>query len=179
MQTGLLLDSCDKRRSPKIKITSDQLRPTKPTSTPTKRPPSCAFSFQSAKPMCLPSKWQMIRRPGISIGICPEEHVWNRLSSLPDKIGTTFICPMMADMGVPPGAFESVMTPSSQVPRWLTMSMASPPSTSIYQSTHNLSASSIGISQAHRRTESSSSSNTMTGTRPYRPIIDGSLKGLE
>ena len=178
-QTEPLLDSYDKRRRSDIKITSEQLRPTKPPSTPKKRLPSCAFSFQSVKPMFLPSQWQMIQIPGLSKGIYPEEHVWDRLSLLPDKSSTTFRGRMMADISVPPGACKSVMTTSSQAPRRLTMSMASSPSTSIYQSTQKLPAVSRGTNQTHQRTESSSSSTSMTGTRPYRPIIDGSLRNLE
>lgn len=175
MQIGPLLGPSDKRQGPRIHITSDQLRHTRPPCTPTRRPPSCAFSFQSGMPM----RMQVIEIPGLSQGINPEEHVWNQLSSLPDKSCTAHIRPMVAGMRGPLGACGTISTTSNQSPRRLSMSVASSPPTSMYQSTPHLSGSPIGSIQAHRRTESCSSSTTMSSTRPHRPIIDGSLKGLE
>lgn len=174
-QTGTLLGPSDKRQGPEIHISSDQLRHTRPQSTPTRRPPSCMFGFQRRRPM----RTQMIQVPGLSHGICPEEHVWNQLTSLPDKTCGGYLCPPAGGMSEPLGACRTFSTTSNHSPRRLSISSASSPSTSMYQSTPILFPSLIGDSQASRMTESCSSSPAMSSTRPYRPIIDGSLKGLE
>lgn len=174
MQTGSLLGPSNKRQGPQIQITSDQLRHPRTQSTPTRRPPSRAFSFQSGMPM----RMKVIEIPGLSHGINPQEHVWNRLSSLSDETCTNYMCPMVAGMSEPLSACGTPSTTSSQSPRLLTQTTSSPP-TNMYQSTPPLSATPIGSFQAHRSIESCSSSPAMSSSRFHRPIIDGSLKGLE
>jgi hypothetical protein len=179
MQTGLLLVPSEKRLGPRINITSDQLRPTRSPSTPTRRPPLCAFDFQGGKPMRIRSQWEVIKIPGLSHGVYPEEHVWNRLGSLSDKSYNTYMCPGMPWMSLPPGIGGTFSTPSSQTSRPLSMSISSSVPLSMYQSTPNVPANSTEIGLTHRRTESHTSSTTTSSTRPHRPIIDGSLKCIE
>lgn len=179
MQTGLLLVPSEKRLGPRINITSDQLRPSRSPSTPTRRPPLFALNFQGGNPMRIRSQWEVINIPGISHGVYPEEHVWNRLGLLSDKSYTTYICPTVPGMRSPPSICRTLSTASSQTSRPLSMSISSSVPLSMYQPTPDMSTHSTGSGPTHRRTESYTSGTTTSSTRPHRPIIDGSLKGIE
>ena len=174
-QTGPLLSPSDKRQGPRIDITSDQLRRTRQQFTSTRRLPSCALSFQSGTPM----RTQVIRIPGLSHGINPEEHVRNRLSSLSDETCANYMYSMIVGMSDPLDACGTFSTTSIQSSRRQSMSTTSSPPPSMYESTPHLFPRPSGGMPAHRCTESSSSSPTTSSSRPHRPIIDGSLKGLE
>lgn len=171
MQTGLLLGPSDKRLGPYIHITSNKLQRTRSQSTPTRRPQFSRFVFQSGMPM----RADVIDIPGLSHPVNAAEHVWHQLSSISDAYCTNDIYPMAAGVSEPLDPCETLNQSMRQFP----LSIDASPSTSMYQPVLPSVASPTGSIQAHRRTESCSSNQTISSTRPYRPIIDGSLKGLE
>lgn len=175
METGSLLGPSDERQGPKIHIKSNELRRIRLQPTPARRRPSRIFSFQSGMPM----RAHIIDIPGLSQAINPVEHVWNQLSSITDASFTNDIYPMAASMSEPLNSCETLSTTLIQSMRQLSISVTSSPPTSVYQSTSPSVASPTGSVQTDRRTESCSSSPTMSSSRPPRPIIDGSLKSFE
>ena len=100
-------------------------------------------------------------------------------SSLSDKIHASYISPMAGGMNDPLSIRGAFSTTSEESPRRLSTSSTSSPSISMYQSTPLSCTSPIGDSQANWIPESCSSSPIKSSARPHRPIIDGSLKGLE
>ena len=175
MQTGPLLGPSDKRQGPDIHITSSELRRTRSQSTPTRRPPSHRFGFRSGMPM----RTDVISMPGLSHSIDPAEHVWNQLSSTFDASCTTAIYPTAAGVSEPLSSGETLSTTLDQAFGQLSVSTNASPLTSMYQPPLPSPASPTGSVQAHQRTESCSNSHNSSSTRPYRPIIDGSLKNLD
>jgi hypothetical protein len=123
------------------------------------------------------SQWEIVEIPGLSHGIYPEEHVWNKLGSLTEKSCTTSMCPSIACIGVPLGPSAAYSASPPQVPRRMSISMAPSTQSSIHQATPNISENSAESSKAHRR--AAESCTNLSSARPHRPIIDGSLKGLE